>query len=77
MDANTEFEIKAEAFRIMTGYMAPGKDAPMYAYAGREDEEERHRQWGAWCMTYSGIIRAMLRAVEHVRPSPSPTAGGE
>lgn len=31
-DPNIQYEIKAEAFHIMTGQMAPGKDPPSASY---------------------------------------------
>ena len=64
MDYNIQFEILAEAFRLMTGYMAPGKDTA--AAAGAAPIEERIQRWGAWNVNNQEIISAMLRAVDKV-----------
>jgi hypothetical protein len=66
MNANVLFEIKAEAFRIMTGMMAPGKDVGM---AGSEHTyEERCRIWGDWIGNNYEVINAMLKAVDTICP---------
>jgi hypothetical protein len=59
-----KFEIQAEAFRIMTGHMAPGKDASPFSYpAPYEEREAIHKDWTA---ANSECIRAMLLAFERV-----------
>ena len=63
MKANTRFEIEARAFNIMTGHMAPGKDAP--AAAGDDDYEERQRAWIEWKQTHSTCINSMILAFEN------------
>ena len=64
MNANISFEIKAEAFRRMTGYMAPGKDAGM---AGESASyAERCHVWGDWLANNEEIITALLEAVETI-----------
>ena len=68
MNVNTAYEIRAEAFRIMTGMMAPGKDPGM---AGESASyEERCHVWGDWLLNNEDIITAMLKASEHVLGKP-------
>ena len=43
-DANEIFELQCEVFRRMTGFLAPGKDAPA---ASSTETSERDR-WAAW-----------------------------
>jgi hypothetical protein len=59
MNANTEYEIKAMAFRIMTGLDAPGK-VGAYDFRARERQEE----WNGWIEDYDTCIRAILMAVD-------------
>lgn len=59
-------EIMAEAFRRMTGHMAPGKDASPLSYPA--PIEERRAAWDIWCDDHSTIIHAMFHAVESVQP---------
>ena len=61
MDANMKFEIKAEAFRRMTGLLAPGKDAMQ-----GPPLEERMRAWDMWLVKNGKVVDAMLRAMERV-----------
>lgn len=56
------FEIQAEAFRLMTGHMAPGKDCA--AAAGID--EDREAAWNKWWDSYALPVDAMLCAFEHV-----------
>ena len=49
------------AFRIMTGYDAPGKDVAA-GYQARL--EERQEQWEMWMEDYGNCIRAILMAVD-------------
>lgn len=65
MNANTAFEIKAEAFRIMTGYMAPGKDAGVMAGIDHS-YEYRCQRWGDWNGLHGEVINSMLKAVDNV-----------
>lgn len=58
------FEILAEAFRVMTGHMAPGKDASMHSYPA--PYEERQAAWDAWNAQHLDALRAVLTAVERV-----------
>ena len=64
MNANTAFEIKAEAFRIMTGMMAPGKDEGMAG--GAHTYEERCQRWGDWIGLHGEVVNAMLKATDSV-----------
>lgn len=64
MDAYYRYEIKAEAFRIMTGHMAPGKDAPPQSYPA--PYEEREKVWRQWLLDNEECINAMLLAVDRI-----------
>lgn len=64
MNANTQFEIEAYAFKLMTGHMAPGKDSP--AAAGPTDDEEREREWVKWKDENRKCINAMMSAFIHL-----------
>lgn len=46
MTSSLAYEIKAEAFRSMTGHMAPGKDASIFSYP--EPIEVRSDAWDKW-----------------------------
>lgn len=60
------FEIQAEAFRIMTGNMAPGKDVSPQAYSA--DIDERQAAFNQWCEAYGDCVRVMMVAFERVMP---------
>jgi len=64
IDTNTLFEIEAEAFNIMTGHMAPGKDVS--ASAQSIPYEARLAIWEMWVKQHSEIIFAMKKAFEMV-----------
>ena len=56
------YEIQAFAFRVMTGYVAPGKDpSPM---ADEASYEERCAAWDEWRNKYAPCILAMLHGFE-------------
>ena len=58
------YEIKAHAFKRMTGFMAPGKAV---AYEAHEEPIERREEgWRYWNHTHGRVIAAMLDAVCHV-----------
>jgi hypothetical protein len=63
---NERYEIKAEAFRIITGHMAPGKDASPHSYPA--SYEERSDAWGKFWSTNIPIAEAMIKAFERVMP---------
>lgn len=44
MDANEHFEAVAHEFYAATGFLAPGKDDPIYT-----DPERRQELWKAYC----------------------------
>jgi hypothetical protein len=67
MDTNTFFEITAETYRLMTGRLAPGKDAP--AAAGPTDQRERERDYSEWCLNYGATVGVTIRAVENTMGS--------
>lgn len=54
------YEIKAEAFRILTGHLAPGKDAP--SAGNPADYEVRQALWYFWTGSNANIIEALLQA---------------
>ena len=64
MDSNERYEVKAEAFRMMTGQMAPGKDPPRASYS--EPFEDRMVMWDKWVIQHDEVIRAMLLAFERI-----------
>ena len=66
LDSVTEYEIKAEAFRICTGHMAPGKD-PASA-SSPAPFEERSAAWDAWMNENGRVVRAMLLDMARVLP---------
>ena len=64
MDTNTSYEIKAEAFRIMTGHMPPGKDASVATYSA--DIEIRSALWDMWTNQHAAIMYSMITAFERI-----------
>ena len=64
MNTNESYEVKAEAFRMMTGQMAPGKDPPRVSYS--KPFEERVIMWDNWKSQHGEIIRAMEIAFERI-----------
>jgi hypothetical protein len=58
------YEIQAFAFRVMTGHMAPGKDASPLSYPA--PYEERSAAWDEWRKEHASCIRAMQRGFEAV-----------
>jgi hypothetical protein len=68
LNGNEVFEVRAEAFRIMTGYMAPGKSVAAAAYAGEAHEKAKEAAWAEWNAKYSPCIDAMFLAFERAMP---------
>lgn len=66
LDAIERFDIKAEAFRIMTGHMAPGKDVSALGWS--EPHEVREAEWSRWCEAFNACANAMLTAVDRILP---------
>ena len=64
MDEIERYEVKAEAFRICTGHMAPGKDPASASYPAPFDE--RAKAWDEWHATHALPIAAMLTAFERI-----------
>ncbi len=64
MTGNEWFEVKAEAFYLQTGMMAPGKD--MAAAAGLFDDLARSVAWVEWCGANVALLQAMKIAFERV-----------
>lgn len=56
------YEVKAEAFRIMTGMVAPGKDSVL----AQESMSARFEAFENWLENNSQIINAMILAVDRV-----------
>ena len=67
MNLDERYEVKAEAFRIMTGQMAPGKDPPSASYSKPFDE--RSAMWEQWRKQNGEITRAMEIAFERIMES--------
>ena len=53
------YEVKAEAFRICTRHMAPGKDPAAASYPA--PFEDRAAAWDKW-MTDNGMVVAAFRS---------------
>jgi len=64
MNTIEQYEIKARAFQIMTGEMAPGKDVPSCCYSMSFDE--RSEMWDKWLKENSECINAMMRAFNDI-----------
>lgn len=60
------YEIKAEAFRLSTGFMAPGKDVAAAANEGEEARLERDEAWAAWCSVNNLMFDRFIKAAEYV-----------
>lgn len=58
------FELRAEAFRIMTGNMAPGKSASPDSYPA--PYEEREAEFSAWINKYGAVVHAMTVAAGRI-----------
>lgn len=57
-----KYEVMAGAFRIMTGHMAPGKDASPASYPA--PYEDREAAWREWFAKNAECVRAVILAVE-------------
>ena len=70
------YEILAGAFRLMTGHMAPGKDASAASHPA--PYEERKAAWDAWHVQHGACARAVLQATEKLieREEPCGTCNG-
>ena len=66
MNSNAIYEVKAEAFRLMTGHMAPGKDPSPESYP--DTFERRSAAWDKWHAEHNEIIVAMVRALHRIVP---------
>ncbi|MCP3704934.1 MAG: hypothetical protein GY954_18640 [Alteromonas sp.] len=64
MNSIEEYEVRAEAFRLMTGHMAPGKDAAPESYPA--PFEERSEAYKEWAEDNAECVRAMMLAFKHV-----------
>ena len=63
LSVNERFEIKAHVFNLMTGFLAPGKDAPPGVGYSRE---ERQAAWEVFDISYGDNLRRTLDAVDYV-----------
>ena len=59
------FDVRAEAFRRMTGMMAPGKDQSAEANEPHT-YEERIAAYDAWWKQYGDCVRAVMKATEAI-----------
>lgn len=64
LDPVETYELKAEAFRIMTGHMAPGKDVSAAGWAA--PYEERAELWSKWCAIHADVAHAFVIAAGSV-----------
>lgn len=67
LDALTRTEIMAEAFRVMTGHMAPYKDASPESYPA--SHEERNKAFDEWSERYGQCVRAVMHAFKEYKPT--------
>jgi len=58
------FELRAEAFRIMTGHMAPGKSASHYSQPA--SDEVREAAFKEWINKYGAVVHAMTVAAGRI-----------
>lgn len=65
IDSIERFEIKARAFQIMTGKMAPGKDVPAALCRG-DDYECREKLWKLWNEAYGKAVDAVISATQEI-----------
>jgi len=59
------FDVRADAFRRMTGMMAPGKDESAAANSPHT-YEERIAAYDAWLARHGDCVRAVMKATESV-----------
>ena len=64
MNAGLRYELRARAFELMTGQLAPGKDAP--AEVNGASMEEREQAWREWLEQHFACVEAMLKAVDEL-----------
>jgi len=60
------YEIKAEAFRLCTGLMAPGKDQATNGFGS--DPDSRQIAWDLWMKVHSEVINAVIRSTIAILP---------
>ena len=58
IDHNTSYEINARAFRMMTGYVAPGKDSI------GSTQDERWGAWNEWLRSNKEILYSIFTALD-------------
>ena len=63
MNSLESYEFVAEAFRVHTGFMAPGKDA---GFDNSHTQEERQEAWKKWHDENKKIIRAFELAGDRI-----------
>lgn len=71
LDTAARFEIKAEAFRIMTGHVAPGKSTSPETYPAPLDE--RYDKYVKWNDANHECVQAMILAFERIVPDSDET----
>lgn len=67
LDVTTKAEIFAETFRLMTGHMAPFKDASPHSYPA--PEEDRRKVYDEWIEQYRNCVTAVMRAFKEYKPT--------
>ena len=68
MTAFEYYEIKAEAFHNMTGFMAPGKDGGKIISSSYI---ERQNAWEVWNLEYAQCVNAMFNAFAKIMETPN------
>lgn len=59
------FDVRADAFRRMTGMMAPGKSEPL-EMAGMHTDEEKREAFNEWWKCHGDCVRAVMKATESI-----------
>ena len=66
MNSVAKYELKAEAFRLETGMLAPGKDSP--AALNGPSFEEREAAWTAWQSKHGASFDLFIQALGDPTP---------
>lgn len=64
LDTAARFEIKSEAFRIMTGHVAPWKYPSPESYPA--PPEDRYAEYAKWNEANHECVNAMILAFEQI-----------
>jgi hypothetical protein len=60
------YELKAAAFNMLTGIMAPGKDPP--PGSNQPPYEERFKAWEEWTDKHNDVLNALIDAIQSELP---------